>query len=166
MPCHLAFLPVVSAIHSSTRLADFLLSQVFETWKMLLSLSFSLFYSRETPNKTHLKTSLVFGHGNLWINTFCSFGHLWPEFTPWACYLVIPQVFVGQGENQITGRGAQDSILQTLSVRSASPFFLLSCLSEWLLYAKPCARCWGYSSGQKKQKSHRNGTHTLGTGKQ
>ena len=61
--------------------------------------------------------------------------------TPQACYLVIPQVFVGQGEDPITGRGAQDSVLRALFVHSSSPFFLLSCLSEWLLYAKPCARC-------------------------
>lgn len=129
MPCHLAFLAVVSATHSSNRTRWF--SAEPNIWNLKnASLSFSLSYPRETPNKTHLETSLVFGHGSLWKSSLCSFGHLWSEFTPWACYSVIPQVFVGQEENQITGRGAQDGILHTLLlIRLALSSFYLVYLS-------------------------------------
>lgn len=145
----------------ATELGDFLLSQIFETWKMLLSFSHS-----PTLGEVPKQDTPRWNEPGLWtwqpleelIVLFWSFVI---RIHPCGLLLpVIPQVFVGQEENQITGRGAQDGILP-LFCSLPSPFFLLSCLSEWLLYAKLGARCWVILAGTKKQKSHHNGTHNL-----
>lgn len=162
MHCHLIFLPATSEN------TNYLLQQNrwfslepnvsrLEAWKMRLSRSHFPTLERPQTKQTSKPAwplrMAASGRTRYVLLVTCDQHSSCGPAPWWSQYLPV-------GENQITGRGTQIpfTILLCWFLRSFRP---LSHLCDWLLYAIPCARCWGYSSEQKKQKYHHYGNHSL-----